>query len=357
MALFQGFLMCIYRFFICGILLLNVNAPLFSRIVDTFYGPLDLEEPILLDLVDSPAMQRLKDLHQYGVAYYLSHSEEYNRYDHSLGVFALLRIKGASLEEQVSGLLHDVSHTIFSHVGDYIFKHFSEAFSYQDSIHEWFLCKYGVKEILEKHGWTVSEILHKSGRFTALEQDLPELCADRIDYNLQGAYLRGLISKEEVLEIVEDLKFDGQMWTSSKPELLKKMVEFALFMTEDCWGSARNYLTCQWLASAINRAVEIGLISPDEVFFGTDTPIWQRLLHAHDPVIVCEMERVLHSQELFTVVEHSGDLHFKLKFRGIDPWIRGEYGLQRLTELDGELKQKYDAVKLLMQRGWFIKWK
>ena len=123
-----------------------IQSSLFSATILTFYGVLEVEEPVLLELIDSQAFQRLKSIHQYGVSYYTTHREEYTRYDHSLGVFAILRLKNASLEEQIAGLLHDVSHTVFSHVGDWIF----QENEYQDLIHSDFLERYGLGDILRK---------------------------------------------------------------------------------------------------------------------------------------------------------------------------------------------------------------
>jgi HD superfamily phosphohydrolase len=102
--------------------------------IQTFYGSSEVEEPVLLELIESPAFQRLKYIHQYGVAYYTTHSEEYTRYDHSLGVFAILRAKNCSLEEQIAGLLHDVSHTTFSHAGDWIFGKENQEKDYQNCL-------------------------------------------------------------------------------------------------------------------------------------------------------------------------------------------------------------------------------
>lgn len=48
------------------------------------------------------------------------------RYDHSVGVMLLIRMLGGTLEEQIAGLLHDVSHTAFSHVADYVFENRDE---------------------------------------------------------------------------------------------------------------------------------------------------------------------------------------------------------------------------------------
>src|SRR5690348_2264795 len=74
-----------------------------SETIQTFYGAIVVNEPILLELIHSPAMQRLKFIHQYGVAYYMgTHPEEYTQFDHSLGVFAILKSKNASLEEQIA---------------------------------------------------------------------------------------------------------------------------------------------------------------------------------------------------------------------------------------------------------------
>ena len=91
--------------------------------INTIYGKFVITEPILIDLLASKAMQRLKKVHQFGISHYVQKGSDYTRYDHSVGVFALLRRYNQSLPEQISGLLHDVSHTIFSHVADYLFQH------------------------------------------------------------------------------------------------------------------------------------------------------------------------------------------------------------------------------------------
>src|SRR5579862_5825782 len=83
-----------------------------NRIVATPYGNFNVHEPVLLELFDSPALVRLKGVRQYGVTYYAD-KKEYNRYEHSVGVWAILRRFNARLEEQIAGLLHDVSHTVF----------------------------------------------------------------------------------------------------------------------------------------------------------------------------------------------------------------------------------------------------
>ena len=335
---------------------LSLQCSLWAKVIETFYGPIDVNEPIILELIESRAMQRLKKVHQYGVAYYTTHPEEYTRYEHSLGVFAILRLKGLSLEEQIAGLLHDVSHTVFSHVGEKIFLFESEKDSYQDCIHEWFLKKYGIEEILARHGYSLNQVFHKSGHFLALEQDLPNLSADRIEYNIQGAYYQGFLTKEEGREIVEDLQFVKGSWISTKPDLMKKLVEFSLFMTENCWGSAENYLMSRWLALAILLAVEQKVISMENIYFGTDDVLWQKLLEMKDPKVEELMYRILHARDFFSDAGiDKNELHIRTKFRGIDPYIAIGDKTMLLTKIDKELSEKYAKVKNLMNQGFLVK--
>lgn len=339
-------------------LFLAIQVALFSKPIDTFYGTIEVTEPVLLEVIESKPMQRLKGVHQYGVSYYTTHREEYNRFDHSIGVFTILRLKGAPLNEQLAGLLHDVSHTVFSHVGDYTFNPNNPTESYQDDVHSWFLLKYGVGDILKKHGIAIQDVLHKNGKFLALEQELPNLCADRIDYNLQGAYFQGFLTKAEIKEILDDLQFVDGKWVSTKPELMKKMVRFSLHMTKECWGSPDNFLMSKWLAEVIHRAVHLGKLTQDDIHFGEDRAIWEKLNHIPDGVIKNLFAKIFNANGEFTLVKkEEADLHPKMKFRGVDPWIRKGDKIVRLTEYDAKFCQEYVKVKNEMAQGWPIKLK
>jgi uncharacterized protein len=328
-----------------------------ARQIDTFYGPIEVQEPVLLELIDSPIFQRLKNIHQYGVAYYTTHQEEYNRYDHSIGVFAILRVNNASIEEQIAGLLHDVSHTVFSHVGDWIFEKENQDKDYQNDIHSLFLEKSGLSEILKKYNFTIDQVLPTEELFPALENSLPNLCADRIDYNIQGAYYQEFITYEEALLIFKDLRFINNRWVSNYPQLMKKLTRFSLFMTQDCWGSPTNYVTSRWLADAILRAIDLGCISYAELHFGTDQVIWDKLILQKDSIIENKMNMVMNSQAYFSLVDTSdeADIIVKSKFRGIDPWVLLESTYMRITELDDKLAEEYVKVKQIINKGWSIK--
>src|SRR3974377_2195743 len=123
------------------------------RYLDSIYGEIDVEEPVLSDLMQTQAMQRLRGVLQHGITALIGITQPVTRFDHSMGVMLLVRQLHArhpernvmeskdernameskdernameskharsSLEEQIAALLHDVSHTAFSHVIDYV---------------------------------------------------------------------------------------------------------------------------------------------------------------------------------------------------------------------------------------------
>lgn len=340
------------RFFWIGILLV---CQICAAPIETFYGTLEVEEPILWELIESAPMQRLKKLYQYGVSRYLRHPEEYNRFDHSVGVFAILRLKGACLKEQIAGLLHDVSHTVFSHVGDYLFDMHLAKDSYQDSIHEWYLKQSGLASILQKHGFCVEEVLPKEGSFLLLEQDLPDLCADRIDYNLQGAFHQGFMTKEEVLQWVEGAFFDGEKWISKRADLTLKMASFSLFMTQDCWSSVDNYFASQWLCEALRRALDLGLLKSQDIHEGTDEIVWNRLAQSQDTFIQDKMRQIQCVQSHFELSMEDPTFFLPMKFRGIDPWVQVGEESVRLSQWDQTYAEAYTLVKDRLKKGWPVR--
>ncbi|MGL5642811.1 MAG: HD domain-containing protein, partial [Paraclostridium sp.] len=90
-----------------------------NKIVDYIYGEFELED-VLIELINCDAVQRLKYIHQVGATYLIKEELNVNRLEHSIGVMLLIRMLGGSLKEQIAGLLHDISHTAFSHVIDFV---------------------------------------------------------------------------------------------------------------------------------------------------------------------------------------------------------------------------------------------
>src|SRR5438552_8221897 len=88
---------------------------------DRVYGRVSIEDSGALGLIGCATFQRLKGVRQAGPSALTFPFKDVTRFEHSLGVFILLRRLEAPRREQVAGLLHDISHTAFSHAVDFIY--------------------------------------------------------------------------------------------------------------------------------------------------------------------------------------------------------------------------------------------
>lgn len=328
-------------------------------VLSTLYGDFFITEPILIDLINDKYVQRLKQIRQYGTNYYTIKKLEYNRFDHSVGVFVLLRKFGAPLNEQIAGLLHDVSHTVFSHVGDFLFKisQLGEN-SYQDTNHENFIKSTTIPEILKKYGISVEDILHKNDGFTLLEQNLPEVCADRLEYNLQGGFVDGLLTSEDIKQIVNTIVVEDGRWIFTNFELAKKLaqVPFYFMHNRDGWNNYKSFMSNEYIAAVLQRALTIGVVTYDDIYFSTDELVWNKLIQSNDDELQKHLHKAMHIEEQIKCVDSDDyDRLIKNKFRGINPWVKTDKGVMRLTELDQNFNKEFDEVKQRMEAGWRIK--
>lgn len=162
------------------------------KVSDLLYGNVEL--PVVFeDLLATSAMKRLAGIHQSGAIFLVNPDLSHSRLEHSIGVMLLIRMLGGTELEQIAGLLHDASHTAFSHVGDYVFRNREE--DYHEEMFAEIMMGSEVPEVLVRHGYQLDQIL--DGTFPILEQPLPELCADRLDYTLRDGLHAGLITRQD----------------------------------------------------------------------------------------------------------------------------------------------------------------
>jgi HD superfamily phosphohydrolase len=332
-----------------------VSQTPYGLTINSEYGTYTVQEPVIMELLKSKPMERLKHVWQYGITCYARKKPDFTRYDHSVGVFLLLRHFNAPIEEQIAGLLHDVSHTVFSHVGDVLFKHTASAYSYQDSIHEWFLEKTGITAILSSYGLEDCCSEHAKKSMRMLEQDKPDLGADRIDYLLRGGLADGIITQQDVNTVLKDLCFEQGLWICQSIESAKIIGNISLILSEQLFSSPMNAFTYECAAQALSRALDIELISVDDVHFGTDDAIWTKLHDCKDHQIRTAISKIENYEKHFTLAnEHAYTKHYNVKFFGVDPWVKVNNTIKRLSTLDYTYAYAYETIKETAKKGFCI---
>ncbi len=348
--------------FICAIFVSSVSHALQLQ---TLYGDYEVVEPVIQELLVTSAVQRLHHIQQYGVEHYVRKKMlPYSRYEHSVGVMVLLKRFGASVQEQVAGLLHDVSHTVFSHVGDHVMalqhaKEFDQNDeAYQDNVHTWYLAQTDVKGVLDTYGIAVKSMDPKCGQYQMLEQELPDICADRLEYNLYGGYIEGLVAEDEVRAIIASLEYRQKRWFFDDLHQAKKFAEISLWLTEHRFASLWNFVTYDLAAKALVRAVDLGLLTMHDIHFSVDEDAWNLLCNASDEIIQKNMRSLVRYKDAYEEVGKGEkyDASFVGKFRGVDPWVQVGDTFKRLSDMDDLFRTECERAKAAVTKPRYIRY-
>lgn len=313
---------------------------------DKVYGDEEINEEVLIELINSEALQRLKGVSQQGLPQDYYHRIVFSRFDHSMGALILLRRLGANIEEQIAGLLHDISHTAFSHVVDWVLGDPTKE-DYQDNNHINIIKNSDVSKILEKYGFDYKKIADIES-YSLLEKPAPSLCVDRFDYTIRE--LKDLGEDELVDLCVNNLiNINGQMVFKTK-ESAEMFANAYLKLQKEHWAGnearARYYI----LADALKKAIDNNLITKEDLM-KTDQFIMDILEDSNHNQI---LEKVNMLKNGFKIEESEEGIELKKKFRYIDPEVLIGETISNLTEhspdymdlLNKEKENKDSFVKI-----------
>lgn len=170
---------------------------------DAVHNYIPVDHTVILDLINSSEMQRLRRIKQLGGTFQVYQTAEHSRFVHSLGVYAIVirMINESIIGERIddydklvvmcAGLLHDIGHGPFSHSFE----------SITGLSHE----EYTIKIILDDTNITtilnncidglasdVAKVINKTYENKIVVQMISsQLDADRMDYLLRDSYFTG----------------------------------------------------------------------------------------------------------------------------------------------------------------------
>lgn len=171
------------------------------------------DDEFILDLIDTPELQRLRRIRQLGVSWLTYHGAEHSRFTHSLGVFSFAQRIIDSLRSRygekdpvtkvltkheraikAAALVHDVGHAPFSHMLE---RAFDTKTHHEDRTIQLILSPSSrINSILNRHQIDPADVA------SIIRKDFPEklavdvvssqLDADRMDYLLRDSYCTGV---------------------------------------------------------------------------------------------------------------------------------------------------------------------
>ncbi len=314
---------------------------------DPIYGTVEITEPVILELMESDAMLRLKDIAQHGITALIGITPPFSRFEHSVGTMLLVRHLGASLKEQIAALLHDVSHTVFSHVIDFVFDD-HDGQSYHEDKKEAFVSDSDIPAILDRYDMDWRAFLDET-RFPLLEQPAPALCADRLDYFFRDLeFLCLATGSEEIQAAVDSLVVRGGTIAVDSPDIARWLAYTFIEADRASWSNYREVGLYQLTAEAIKAASQFGFISEADLW-GSDRIFWDKLRSADHPYIA-GLVNLITPGTRFIWNDERPDFWVTTKVRSIDPPIANGTSALPLSEVD-PIFERYRKEYLASKQG------
>lgn len=318
-------------------------------IVDQIYGAVTVDEPVIVDLLATRGMQRLRGVLQHGISGLLGLTSETTRYQHSVGVMLLLRRLGAPLEEQIAGLLHDISHTAFSHVIDYVFDQ-HDGQSYHDEMKVVHVAETDIPAVLTRYGYDWVALLDE-GAYPLLEQPAPALCADRLDYFLRDTFDMGLTNRAAVERVLAALTVQDGKMVLRDVDVARWVAETYMEADDFSWANFREVGLYEVTARAIKVALARGLVTQADLW-STDAAFWSRLVGLPD----AELQTALRLVSLETQFERDDvtpTFWVSTKIRTLDPpVVLADGSVQVLSALDAHYAAMRAAYRARKAGPW-----
>ena len=308
-------------------------------ISDPIYGEFDITEPVLLELLEEPAVLRAGKIMQGSTTAIINGWKDFSRLEHCIGVMLFIRKLGGSLDEQIAGLIHDISHTAFSHVIDFVYSRES-THDYHEYIKEKIIRNSTIPDIINKYGHNIDFILDENN-FGILERSAPDLCADRIDYTL-----RSLWYYYNDIELARYLAghfilVHGEIVFDSPESALTFAKAFHSLMSEVV-SHDKNVAAYFVFADALRRSIERKYLSEDD-FLMTDEYVYAKLSGISD----VDIRRLLDCLTTSFRIEYGEGVFcylIKTKARWVNPKFM-QNGVHRAFDLSSEMGSLVEAYK------------
>ncbi|TCT26343.1 hypothetical protein EDD68_10244 [Melghiribacillus thermohalophilus] len=189
---------------------------------DPVHRYIHVRDRVIWDLIGTPEFQRLRRIKQLGTSYLTFHGAEHSRFNHSLGVYEIVRRIIENFrhrpfwneEERLlcltAALLHDLGHGPFSHSFEKVF-----GLDHEDFTRRIILGNTSVNQILQRVSpdfpKNVADVIHKTyPNKLVVSLISSQIDADRMDYLLRDAYYTGVsyghFDMERILRVMRPME-------------------------------------------------------------------------------------------------------------------------------------------------------
>lgn len=314
---------------------------------DDVYGSEFIDHPLLLDLLESDAVRRLAEVSQAGASSLIRKGRSVTRLEHSIGVLILTRRLGGSILEQAAALLHDVSHTAFSHTIDHVFGDRKQQF--HDEILDSVVAASDLPKTLRRHQLSWPKVFSPKN-IRRVDAPAPLLCADRIDYTLRDLLRFGHISKNSVDEFLNSIEFTQDQIVCNSIDQAAAFAEWYRFLVEHLFMNPLELYAHDEFSRILAQGIRLGVIDETDLL-STDAVVLDKLMAQAE--LRARLDQMLETTHV-VVGDLPGSRRVYSKARIVDPPVLWNGEIRSLSQLKPGFSKIWGSIELVGMEGLLV---
>lgn len=307
----------------------------------------------LLPFFEAKCIKRISEISQHCWSEYsnfFNYRINVSRFEHSLWVALIIWNFTKDKKQTLAWLFHDISHSVFSHVWDFLLwdaenQESSELYTTEILQNDEII----MKEL--KNLWIKLEEVDNYEIYPIADNPGPQLAADRLEYSLSWWYELWTISLDEIKEIYDNLEilinenWENELGFSDKKIALKFWV-LALNNDQCCFSSYESVVSMSFLSEILKVWLTNKLFNSKDLYTLTDPEIIEIIKNSKNNKIseMWEYYTNLSSYKIdrIKIDTNSYCVSSSTKRRYIDPLIKTENWIFRLSNFSTDFCEKKD---------------
>lgn len=319
-----------------------------------YFEILSREFPIwLLDYINTPEMQRLKDISQACGTDYVklyNHWDFYDVLEHSIGCALIVWNFTNDKKQTLSALFHDISTPVFKHCIDFLDGDYEKQESTEDLTASMIRNSKEIMKLLKRDGIKLEDV-YDYHMYPIADNDSPRLSSDRLEYTFMNGYKMNYginFSLADIKNVYDDLEV--QVNEEGISELGFKTLEIAEKFVCDAsvlwpnWCDNRYKLVGQFYADTVRRLGELGELLREDLYKYSEREVIWFMRNSRDNNLSKIFKMFQESVEFYESDNRPSDdkysISFNCKKRYINP----------LVNMNGEYKRIYDVSEVVKER-------
>ena len=322
-----------------------------NPLLKKYYEILSEDFPeFLLEYIETPRMQKQDRISCTCGTYYskMCHIDLwYSNLQHSIAVALVIWHFTHDKKQTLAGLFHDIATPAFKHCIDFMNNDHENQESTEDLTRKMILESKEIMSLLNRDKIKIDEV-YDYHRYPIADNNTPMLSADRLEYTLSNGlgHVKKIWNLDEIQKIYSNIvivkKEDGT------PEMCFKDLEIAERFVEGMSELSILYMDdkkrfgMQLLADIMKRMSNLGIISIEDLYELSEEEIINKIRNCKEYNISECFKAWQEGLDVKTSDKEITDkycVYIKSKKRYIDPLVKTENGIARISEISEKAKK------------------